>query len=256
MVFKRANEDGYRGKGKKIRKLDSQNDDITPTTSFSPQPSTSYASNFDLLPPSSSTPPPSALIDIPHSSPPPSNAVLSNSLPPSTSNIDPSSPSSPQKSPSEPRYVINRSTNPPKIFKSGLGKQWEYKPVNPASDYATELNNLREDVVPHLEEERKKHKYGMKAHITAKAQFDVIKEGELVDQPTFHYPVKAVTIYPEDNIFDKIAPIFTTLDKRIQDLVTCLYQPNKGGSYIRSPRWLSNRKATINIKSKDDKCIL
>ena len=34
---------------KKIPKLDSQNDDVTPTTSFSSQPSTSYAPSLILL---------------------------------------------------------------------------------------------------------------------------------------------------------------------------------------------------------------
>ena len=68
-----------------------------------------------------------------------------------------------------------------------------------------------------LEEERKKQKYGIKVHVIAKAQFDVVKEGKLVDQPSFHFPVKSVTLLRDQNIYDKIAPIFTTLDKRIQD---------------------------------------
>ena len=29
---------------------------------------------------------------------------------------------------------------------------------------------------------------------------------------------------------------------------------NRGGSYIESPKWLKNKKATINPKSNDDKC--
>ena len=29
---------------------------------------------------------------------------------------------------------------------------------------------------------------------------------------------------------------------------------NRGGSYIDSPKWLKNRKATINPKNNDDKC--
>ena len=28
----------------------------------------------------------------------------------------------------------------------------------------------------------------------------------------------------------------------------------KGGSYIDSPKWLNNKKATINLKNNDDKC--
>ena len=29
---------------------------------------------------------------------------------------------------------------------------------------------------------------------------------------------------------------------------------NRGGSYVDSPKWLKNRKATINSKNNDDKC--
>ena len=29
---------------------------------------------------------------------------------------------------------------------------------------------------------------------------------------------------------------------------------NRGGSYIDSPKWLKNKKATINPKNNDDKC--
>ena len=30
---------------------------------------------------------------------------------------------------------------------------------------------------------------------------------------------------------------------------------NRGGSYTDSPKWVSNKKATINLKNNDDKCI-
>ena len=29
---------------------------------------------------------------------------------------------------------------------------------------------------------------------------------------------------------------------------------NRGGSYIDSPKWLGNKKSTINPKNNDDKC--
>ena len=29
---------------------------------------------------------------------------------------------------------------------------------------------------------------------------------------------------------------------------------SRGGSYIDTPKWLKNKKATINPKNKDDKC--
>ena len=30
---------------------------------------------------------------------------------------------------------------------------------------------------------------------------------------------------------------------------------NRDGSYIDSPKWLKNKKATINSKNKDEKCL-
>ena len=43
----------------------------------------------------------------------------------------------------------------------------------------------------------------------------------------------------------------------IFDSVDVLYikiSLNRGGSYIDSPEWLRNKKATINPKNNDDKC--
>ena len=34
------------------------------------------------------------------------------------------------------------------------------------------------------------------------------------------------------------------------------YNPTKGSSYIPLPDWISNKKAIVNIKSKDEKCFL
>ena len=30
---------------------------------------------------------------------------------------------------------------------------------------------------------------------------------------------------------------------------------NRGGSYIKSPKWLENKRATINSKNDDDECL-
>ena len=46
----------------------------------------------------------------------------------------------------------------------------------------------------------------------------------------------------------------------VYDIVDLLYYNlnkvslSRGGSYIDSPKWLKNKKATINPKYKDDKC--
>ena len=46
-------------------------------------------------------------------------------------------------------------------------------------------------------------------------------------------------------IFDSVNSLYYKLHK---------ISLNKGGSYIDSPRWLKNKKATINPKNNDDKC--
>ena len=40
------------------------------------------------------------------------------------------------------------------------------------------------------------------------------------------------------------------------EIHTVDYNPTKGSSYIPLPDWISNKKAIINIKNKDDKCFL
>ena len=46
-------------------------------------------------------------------------------------------------------------------------------------------------------------------------------------------------------IFDSVDALYYDLNK-----ITL----SRGGSYIGSPEWLKNKKATINPKNNDDKC--
>ena len=46
-------------------------------------------------------------------------------------------------------------------------------------------------------------------------------------------------------IFDSIDALYYDLNK---------ISLSRGGSYIDSPEWLKNKKATINPKNNDDKC--
>ena len=46
-------------------------------------------------------------------------------------------------------------------------------------------------------------------------------------------------------VFDGINPLYYKRHK---------ISLNRGGSYIDSPKWLKNKKATINPKNNDDKC--
>ena len=45
-------------------------------------------------------------------------------------------------------------------------------------------------------------------------------------------------------VFDSVDLLYYNLRK---------ISPNRGGSYIHSPKWLKNKKATINPKNNDDK---
>ena len=40
------------------------------------------------------------------------------------------------------------------------------------------------------------------------------------------------------------------------EIHTVEFNPSKGSSYIRLPDWISNKKAIVNIKNKDEKCFL
>ena len=33
------------------------------------------------------------------------------------------------------------------------------------------------------------------------------------------------------------------------------YNPTRGGSYIKLPEWIANKKACVNIKNEDNKCL-
>ena len=46
-------------------------------------------------------------------------------------------------------------------------------------------------------------------------------------------------------VFDNVDSLYYKLHK---------ISLNRGGSYIDSPKWLKNKKATINPKNNDDKC--
>ena len=40
------------------------------------------------------------------------------------------------------------------------------------------------------------------------------------------------------------------------EIHTAEYNPTKGSSYIPLPDWISNKKAIVNIKNKDEKCFI
>ena len=39
-------------------------------------------------------------------------------------------------------------------------------------------------------------------------------------------------------------------------LITAVYKPIRGSSYIPTPEWIRNRNATVNVQNDDDRCFL
>ena len=113
----------------------------------------------------------------------------------------------------------------------------------------------------------------MKVHISAKVTFLVIKNGVVVDTPSFLYTTKSCTILRDADVHEVMGPTMSRLIEQIADQQECgsgfvfeqinyfhvtlaHYTPIKGGRWIPSPPWLSRKKATVNIQTTDDRCIL
>ena len=164
-------------------------------------------------------------------------------------------------------------TSQPKIFK-GLAKQWRVTPQSANPDYTDELVSFKKYIEGEIQKQREEKKEkGIKVHISCKASFDVVKEGVLVDQPSYHFTAKSATILPSDLVEEETDHIFWRLQERIQDrkdrgsgfqfkaiqsfdVTTATFQPVVGGNWIKSPKWLIARRAVLNIESRDDECLL
>ena len=74
---------------------------------------------------------------------------------------------------------------------------------------------------------------------------DIIKE--LFESFLHDYQEKLKTIKGSDFVFESV----DLMDYKLHRV-----RLNRGGSYIKSPEWLENKKATINPKNKnDDECL-
>ena len=54
-----------------------------------------------------------------------------------------------------------------------------------------------------------------------------------------------VSVRGSECVYDSVDVLYYNLNK---------VSLSRGGSYIDSPKWLKNKKATINPKNNDDKC--
>ena len=183
-------------------------------------------------------------------------------------------PSATPEDKNEKRYLISYSLTAPKIFKNRSAKSFIAKPTSPSMDYKEEIEQFKRQLTPFLEKEMELHyQHGMLVHLCGKVTYNVIKEGKLVDTPSFLFPIKSKVVLRDDDIAHEIDPSLQRLEKFVADqqekgsgfvfkvfdhiLVTLArFTPVRAGHYIPSPRYISRRKATLNIKTQDDKCIL
>ena len=74
---------------------------------------------------------------------------------------------------------------------------------------------------------------------------DIIKE--IFRSFLCHYQQELKIIQGSDFVFESV----DLLDYKLHTVSL-----RRGGSYIKSPKWLANKKATINLKNKnDDECL-
>ena len=171
-------------------------------------------------------------------------------------------------------FSIHHSIREPKIFKGGQAKSFSAVPTNPSSDYVHAVQKFEDALVPFMKKQTATYKYGMKVHCSVKARFDVIKEGELVDQPEPLFAAKSITLTPGEmgTPESKIKPMLETLQNGMVDyrdrgsgfvfnqvcefkITLANYTPFRVGQYIATPLRIFKIKATLNIKqfTDDDK---
>ena len=163
--------------------------------------------------------------------------------------------------------------NPIRIGNAFSGNYMEYK-SNGDKDKILSIKDYLDETKPHLSDMINNHKTQgeSKIHLTIAIKFFSSKDSEEI--LTMHSKsdnIEIVTVNETDEI---IEDLFDSLLERYQkgleeslqgsefvfDNVDSLYYKlreislNRGRSYIDSPKWLKNKKATINPKNNDDKC--
>ena len=124
-------------------------------------------------------------------------------------------------------YLFEYDSSPPKIFKRQSAKSFKAKPINGTSNYENEVENFHTQLTPFLERERRAHyPRGMKVHIGAKVTFLVIKNGVVVDTPSFLYTTKSCTILRDDDVHEVMGPTMSRLIEQIAD------QQERGSGFV------------------------
>ena len=171
------------------------------------------------------------------------------------------------------KISIDKDYYKPKLNKSGYNKnyaQYESKgdKILSLKEY---VNLIEKDLRELLEEYKQKGEW--KVQLTIEVNFISLKPGSDETRIMYTKSDNIEIMFGDDND-DIIEQLFESLLKKYEenlqnkmrgsefefDGVNFLYYDfnktsiNRGGSYIDSPKWLKDKKSTINPKNKDDKC--
>ena len=170
------------------------------------------------------------------------------------------------------KILIDKDYYKPKLNKSGYNKNYaQYESKGDKILSLKEYLNLIEKYLRELIEEYKL-KGEWKVQLTREVNFILLKPGS--DETRIMYTRSDnIEMFGDDND-DIIEQLFESLLKKYEenlqnkmrgsefefDGVNFLYYDfnktsiNRGGSYIDSPKWLKDKRSTINLKNNDDKC--
>ena len=170
------------------------------------------------------------------------------------------------------KISIDKDYYKPKLNKSGYNKNYvQYESKGDKILSLKEYLNLIEKYLRELIEEYKL-KGEWKVQLTIEVNFILLKPGSYETCIMYTRSDNIEIMFGDDN--DIIEQLFESLLKKYAenlqnkmrgsefefDGVNFLYYDfnkttiNRGGSYIDSPKWLKDKKSTINPKNNDDKC--
>ena len=171
------------------------------------------------------------------------------------------------------KISIDKDYYKPKLNKSGYKKNYaQYESKGDKTLSLKEYLNIIEKYLRELLEEYKQ-KGEWKVQLTIEVNFISLKPGSDETRIMYTRSDNIEIMFGDDND-DIIEQLFESLLKKYGenlqnkmrgsefefDGVNFLYYDfnktsiNRGGSYIDSPKWLKDKKSTINPKNNDDKC--
>ena len=171
------------------------------------------------------------------------------------------------------KMLINKDYYKPKLNKSGYNKNYvQYESKGDKILSLKEYLNLIEKYLKELIEEYKL-KGEWKVQLTIEVNFISLKPGFYETRFMYTRSDNIEIMFGDDNddiIKQLLESLLQKYEENLQnkmrgsefefDGVNFLYYDfnktsiNRGGSYIDSPKWLKDKKSTINPKNNDDKC--